>query len=155
MEASAPVRLRLYWQRSYYWQESSRETFWCLQCRSGSCKTNSSIEIDKCSRSSKRQKFQYYKLDNTFRPMINPSLCFEENGWDRESNPIKLKRCNGSSEQRWKGFKEKKGSPFEFKSGRNSGYCMTQGHHPKAHEKVFPQQCRRARDHKTSKWVVY
>ena len=158
--ASAPVRLRLYWQRDYRWQETTRETFWCLQCRSGTCTTNSIIEVDHCS-SSRRQKFQYYKNDKSFRPMNRPDLCFEENGWDFETNPIKLKRCNGSSRQRWTGFNESLGLgrnqaiPFEFKSGRNSGYCMTQAHHPKAHERVFPQQCRRARNHKTSKWVVY
>ncbi len=155
MEASPPVRLRLHWTRSSRWQETSRETYWCLQCRSGSCRKNSTIEVDRCSRSSKRQRFQYYKGDRSFRPMTDPSLCFEENGWDSQSRPIKLKRCNGSSRQKWRGFKEKKGSPFEFKSGRNSKYCMTQSHHPRAHEKVFPQQCRRARNHKTSKWVVY
>ena len=158
--ASAPVRLRLYWQRNYLWQETTRETFWCLQCRSGACTTNSIIEVDHCS-SSRRQKFQYYKNDQSFRPMNRPDLCFEENGWDFETNPIKLKPCDGSSRQRWTGFNESLGLgrseaiPFEFKSGRNSGYCMTQAHHPKAHERVFPQQCRRARNHKTSKWVVY
>ena len=154
MGASAPVRLRLYWQSNYRWQETSKETFWCLQCRHSECKTNSIIEVDHCS-SSKRQKFQYYEYDKTFRPMTDPDLCFEENGWDFETNPIQLKRCNGSSRQRWTGFKETKGIPFEFISGRNSGYCMTQAHHPKPHERVFPQQCGRARRHTTSKWVVY
>ena len=149
--ASAPVRLRLYWQRDYRWQETSRETWWCMQCRSGACTSGSTIEVDHCS-SSKRQKFQYYN-DKTFRPMNNPDLCFEGNGWDRETDPIKLKKCNGSSRQKWNGFNEKK--RFEIKSGRNSGYLLTQAHHPKAHERVFPQQSRRARNHKTSYWIVY
>jgi hypothetical protein len=87
--------------------------------------------------------------------MTNTGLCFEENGWDSESNPIKLKPCNGSSKQRWVGFNAKKKTPFEIFAGRNQRYLLTQAHHPKAHERVFPQQAGRARSHTTSKWVSY
>ena len=151
--ASDPVRLRLYWQRNYMWQESRSEKFWCMQCRSRSCKKNAVMEIDYCSSRSSAQKFKYYK-DRTIRPMTDPSLCFEENGWDFETNPIKLRPCNGSSKQRFTGFRDDR-RPFEFKSGRNRNYCVTQAHHPKAHERIFPQICRRARNHYTNKWVVY
>ncbi len=151
--ASAPVRLRLYWQADYHWQDTRREMFWCMQCRSGACENGSTIEVDNCG-SSSRQKFQYYTGDQSYRPMDNPNLCFTENGWDAEANPIKLKPCNGSSKQRWVGFDANK-RPFEIFAGRNQRYLLTQAHHPKAHERVFPQQSRRARSHKTSKWIVY
>jgi len=55
---SEPVRLRLYWHKSYYWQETRRETWWCMQCRRG-CYESNSIEIDHCG-STNDQKFQYY-----------------------------------------------------------------------------------------------
>jgi len=151
--ASASVRLRLYWQSNYYWQETRAEKWWCIQCRDGACKSGSTIEIDRCG-SSDRQKFRYYKGDQTYRPMTNPGLCFEENGWDSDSNPIKLKPCNGSSKQRWVGFNASK-KPFEIFAGRNPNYLLTQAHHPTVHERVFPQQAGRARNHQTSKWVVF
>ena len=32
-------RMKLYWKTGYFWQESTRETFWCMSCGSnGSCK---------------------------------------------------------------------------------------------------------------------
>jgi hypothetical protein len=151
---SEPVRLRLYWHKSYYWQETRRETWWCMQCRRG-CNESNSIEIDHCGRTSD-QKFQYYG-DGTYRPMSRPDLCFTERGFNKESNPIRLEKCNGDVRQQWdnrSGFNTN-GTPFEIRAGRSSSYCLTQAHHPKAHEKVFPQICSRARNHDTSKWVVY
>ena len=40
-------RLRLYWQRGYYWQESRREMYWCMQC-SGRCGENDAVYVDYC-----------------------------------------------------------------------------------------------------------
>ncbi len=93
----------------------------------------------------------------TYRPMSRPDLCFTERGFNKETNPIRLEKCNGDKRQQWDnrpGFNTN-GTPFEIRAGRSSSYCLTQAHHPKAHEKVFPQICSRARNHDTSKWVVY
>ena len=62
---SDPVRLRLYWEKGYRWQESSRETFWCMEC-DGSCSSGNKIEIKWCSSSDNKQKFQYYYDDSKF-----------------------------------------------------------------------------------------
>ena len=35
-------RLRLYWQNGYNWQDSSKERFWCMQCRGG-CQNGDAI----------------------------------------------------------------------------------------------------------------
>ena len=62
---SNPVRLRLYWKKGYRWQESSRETYWCMEC-DGSCSSGNKIEIKWCSSSDNKQKFQYYYDDSKF-----------------------------------------------------------------------------------------
>lgn len=38
-------RLKLYWRDGYYWQESSKETFWCMSCKRGSCKKNEVMRL--------------------------------------------------------------------------------------------------------------
>ena len=76
-----------------------------------------------------------------------------EKGLNTENLPLKLTSCNGSSRQKWDGFNWSK--EFEIHPADNSNFCVTQMHHPKAHEKVFPQKCGKPRDHDTSNWIVY
>ena len=52
-----PTRICLYWHESYYWQESSNERFWCMQCK-GKCKDGRKIDIDHCNDNNDRQLFQ-------------------------------------------------------------------------------------------------
>lgn len=35
-------RLRMYWEADYYWQGSSRERFWCMEC-DGGCEEGNNI----------------------------------------------------------------------------------------------------------------
>jgi hypothetical protein len=37
-------RLKIFWQKGYYWQESTKERKWCLTCRNG-CKSGSNVQI--------------------------------------------------------------------------------------------------------------
>ena len=57
--SSDPVRLRLYWEEGYYWQESTKEKWWCMQCKDR-CIAGTSIEIDRCEDGIDSQLFQYY-----------------------------------------------------------------------------------------------
>lgn len=39
-------RLKLHWREGYYWQESTKETYWCMSCGpSGVCKKNQSMRL--------------------------------------------------------------------------------------------------------------
>ena len=157
---SEKFRLRLYWNKSYFWQETRKETFWCWQCRGG-CKSGNLIEIDHCRNA---DYFQYYGEDDSYRPASNPDLCVTEDGFGGESRPIRLKKCNGSYKQKWvnTGWKDpsvrlnyNKQQPWEIHPESNMGMCVTQMHHPKAHERVFIRRCAKPRINDTSQWVTY
>ena len=153
---SERFKLRLYWSPNYYWQETRKETFWCWQCRGG-CKVNNLIEIDHCS---KADYFQYYGEDSSYRPHSNPELCVTEDGFDKESRPLRLKKCDGGIKQKWDnsgdvGFNFDKSKPWEIHPESKMDQCVTQMHHPKAHERVFIRSCQKPRINTTSKWVTY
>ena len=43
---SAGFRLKLYWQKGYYWQESRNETWWCMSCGfNGQCATDEVMRL--------------------------------------------------------------------------------------------------------------
>lgn len=158
INVSDPVRLRLYWEKGYRWQETSKETFWCMEC-DGSCSSGNKIKIKWCSSSDNKQKFQYYYDDKTYRPKSRPDLCFTENGFNSKYNPIRLRTCEpGNKKQQWindPAFDEKGRKQFEIHPARDKSKCLTQQHHPRSGENVYPQSCSRARQHDTSEWIVY
>ena len=41
--SSGGFRLKLFWREGYYWQESTKETFWCMSC--GNCKENDVMKL--------------------------------------------------------------------------------------------------------------
>jgi len=150
-------RLRLYWNRNYYWQETRKETWWCMQC-SGSCRDGDSIYVDWCGSSSRQQ---FTGIGDTIRPVSDTTLCLTSTG-NSEDRPIRLIKCDdgrdvrngmnggGRSDQQIKGLKENE--PFEL---QQSGKCLTQQHHPKSGERVYPADCRTARNHDTAYWIQF
>lgn len=142
-------RLRLHWQRGYNWQNSSREQFWCMECR-GTCKSGSSIQIDKCN-SSTRQKF--IAVSRTIRPASNPSLCLTITGYGGTRNPVRLRHCNRGSDQDFREVQSR--DAFELQSEANMDRCLSQHHHPKSHEAVFPEKCEKTRRFDTTYWESY
>mgnify|MGYP000570527716 CR=1 FL=1 len=141
-------RLRLYWKRGYYWQESRREVWWCMECRNN-CKSGDSIWVDHCD-SSIRQ--QFFTVDGTIRPVDNPSLCITQTGYS-ESKPLRVYPCDKQSDQQWDGIKFD--GRFELHPKGKSDRCVSQMHHPKRFEKVYPEDCRKTRRHDTTYWTMY
>jgi len=41
--SSGGFRLKLFWREGYYWQESYKETFWCMNC--SDCKENDVMKL--------------------------------------------------------------------------------------------------------------
>jgi len=161
MPTSNDFRLRLYWQRGYWWQESSRETYWCMEC-SGQCREGEAVDVEWCGG---RRQQQWNVVGNTIRPAMNPNLCLTLTGYDSENRPLRLQQCketisrggidaNEINEQTFVGlnFKEEK---FELHPKGDDSWCMTQAHHPKPRERVFLQQCFRSRQHDTSLWEIH
>jgi len=157
-------RLRLHWQPGYNWQNDRTEQFWCMECR-GSCKSGSSIQIDKClannnnNHSSHRDSIrqQFIAIAKTIRPAANPSLCLTVSGYNNGAHdPIILRRCvrGGSSSQNFKEIKAV--GKFELQPENKLGVrCLSQHHHPKEYEAVFPEFCERTRKYDTTYWRVY
>ena len=147
---SNPTRLRLYWHEFYYWQEIRDETFFCMQC-TGDCKDGTKIKINTCDEDNERQLF--VTDGETIRPAGDNSLCFTETGFKGEEEPVELKPCNDATKQNFWGFKEE--GPFQLRPRTNMTMCLTQMHHPKIHELVFPRNCTKAEENDTSLWTTY
>lgn len=73
--------IKMYWQHGYFWQDSTRQEWYCLQCKNGGwdrrsgCEVGMKIEIDDCSRGRDRQQFVRVEGDKTIRPAMSPELC--------------------------------------------------------------------------------
>lgn len=143
-------RIRLYWQNGYNWQGSSRERFWCMECR-GACTDNTSIQIDSCSSSTAEQKF--LAIGKTIRPSSNPGLCLTSMGYSGKSNPIRLRSCNGASNQSFNELRQY--GKFELQPDDNGGRCLSQHHHPKAKEAIYPENCSKSRRFDTTYWITF
>jgi hypothetical protein len=145
-------RLRLYWEEGYYWQEDRGETFWCMEC--GECRENDSVYIKWCGDSTRQQ---FVKVGDTIRPLSDRALCFTMTGTHSENRPIRLVPCmderSGSDEQRFEGFHPSE--RFELHPLGDAGLCLSQTHHPKDDERVWPDSCTTTRDDTTNYWITF
>jgi hypothetical protein len=107
------------------------------------------IGIDNCN-SSKEQRFIFGS--KTIHPSANPSLCFTAKG-EGQDHPIKLRKCDSSSEQNFEDLK--KHDKFELQPEDMKNRCVSQKHHPKAKEVVYPETCDKTRDTHTTYWVTF
>ena len=75
----------------------------------------------------------------------------------RGKRHIVLRPClndqDGYQEQQFEGF-EWDGT-FELHTKGRTDQCITQWHHPKAKELLYPEDCQVARDEVTSLWRTY
>ena len=144
-------RIRLHWERGYNWQDSPQEKFWCMECR-GDCRSGTVIQIDKCTSTSARQKF--IAIAKTIRPASDPALCLTVTGYDGQDSPVKLRKCNrGSSSQNF--LEVRTGGKFELRSQDDADRCLSQHHHPKRAEVVYPEKCDKTRATDTTYWRIY
>ena len=149
---STPTQIRLFWHEVYYWQGTREETFWCMQCE-GPCEDGQKIKIHHCDYANERQYF--IAVGETIRPLLDTNLCITETGLGREDDPVQLSPCNNGASQQFWGYREQ--GPFQLRprTGTDLSYCLTQMHHPKAHEAVFPRNCTKAEENDTSLWTTY
>lgn len=143
-----PFRLRLYWERGYNWQDSSSEKWWCAEC-TGNCSSGSRLQLGKCSQTD-RQK--WIAVEKTIRFAPSPSLCVTTSGYG-SNNPIRLRQCNGGRDQNFYDVQEQ--GRFELQPASNTARCISQHHHPKDKEPLYPESCSTTRATKTSYWQVY
>lgn len=146
-------RLRLHWQPGYLWQEDPHETFWCLECR-GSCGSGAKLQVDACD-GAVRQKF--LAVAHTLRPASNPSLCVTVDGFGKRTQPLRLRPCARGGEAPGQSFAGLRAEGrFELQPDSGGGqYCLSQHHHPKMYEAVYPEECKMTRKHDTTYWRTY
>lgn len=154
-------RIRLHWEKGYNWQNTSTEKYWCMECKGNACISGTIIQINKCSSSSTTQKF--IAISKTIRPVSNPNLCFTITGYDGKDTPIKLRTCNNngnsgssSSSTSIQNFIQLQSTTkFELHPQEQQKYCLSQHHHPKAKEVIYPENCEKTRATDTTYWRVY
>jgi len=147
-------RLRLWWSPDKpHWQDTPSEMFWCMECEKD-CTKDDKIVIDWCGRSV-YQKFHNFAYDQSIRPDVDSNLCFTVTGYGQEELPIELQECNGSPEQKFLDVPVPDSGKFKIRPKYQSSYCLTQQHHPKAWERVYPEECDRAIKDGTGYWIKF
>lgn len=152
---SGRFMLRLYWQRSYFWQETHRETWWCLECtkcrefslgdgpRHGcvvpgnngdSCRAGHTIWIRKCKDTRRHFKWNIRKNSGSGDQIqaSGSNLCLST----RNNRYIELRPCDsGNSRQLFKTISNI--NKFELRPYHQRNWstkdakCLSQLHHPK------------------------
>lgn len=151
--SSKGFKLKMYWEPSYYWQESHRETFWCMQCRNNECRSGKNVQIRDCRGVNTR--FEFVGSGAIQIKVSGTDLCMTMVGGDE----LQLKSCNsGDNNQKFNaGQGDFNSKRFEIYSVSKNG-CIANPHHPRDKEIPFNQnQCVNPRDSRvrTSYWVKY
>jgi hypothetical protein len=176
-------RLRLYWEVGYYWQETYDETYWCMECGGDntSCTLGNEIYIEWCADgSSGNNNSQQWLLvgnaaSSTIRPVVDTNLCITVMGYD-EGNPLRLYNCNdndddanntnqlfsivglpstAASTTRNNDNDDHDDDKFEIKPINNNNLCISQMHHPKKMERLYPEDCISAHNDDTGYWITF
>lgn len=135
-------RLKIYWQKGYFWQESKIEKKWCLTCRNG-CKSGSNVQIKPCGNDN-----TYWTFDDGRIKVANADVCMTMIG----GKEMALRGCSNDNDQKFHGLG---GSKFEL-SPVSGGGCLAQEHHPRDKEVIYRHvACRGPRKNKTNWYVKY
>jgi len=125
----------------------------CVDCDSWkSCDSGDIFEIEKCEGSSTDFEFANMSNDETQIKISGTGMCMSLEG----ESSIRARKCN-SEDDRQKftaGNGSFSGKRFELIPKTSNG-CLTQPHHPKAGEKIYKEDCNKARGSDTSFWVAY
>ena len=172
-------RLRLYWEVGYYWQETYDETYWCMECGGdNTCTLGNEIYIEWCATDGSRNNNnqQWLLVGNaarsTIRPVVDTNLCITVMGYD-EGNPLRLYRCDDSDNNTNQLFSivglpstaasttrnndndDHDDDKFEIKPINNNNLCISQMHHPKKMERLYPEDCISAHNDDTGYWITF
>jgi hypothetical protein len=172
-------QLRLYWKSGYYWQETNRETWWCMECarcdaytledgpevncavpgNSGSsCREGHHLWIRECKDDRRDVKFNIITNSGSGDQVrvAGTNLCLST----VNNKYLELKPCNkNSSRQLFATITNLSKFVLRPYSQRtwteNIAKCISQLHHPKNKEVVGLHQCEEARNHQTIYWEEY
>lgn len=154
-DPSYRFHLRLYWEKGYTWQETTRETWWCMQCTKcdsfslgdgpkvgckvtgdsdSSCREGHNIWIRKCRENRRDYRFNIIKNSGSGDQVRvdGTNLCLST----VNNRYLELRNCDRSSpRQLWKPINNI--NKFELrpyhqrKWSLSDAKCLSQLHHPK------------------------
>lgn len=163
-------RLKLYWNSSYWWQESNTEVEWCMTCpnhhpaSATSCQEGDNLFLHYCSSDSVRFDF-IFDTTNTSRPseeewliqVVGTVFCLQH-----ADTSASLAICNTTNpHQHWTatlGSNVTLSEPFEIGPRPDqfgSNLCLTIHHHPKFGEEIELYPCSVARNDNSSLWTMF
>lgn len=158
-------RLRLYWNSSYWWQESNVEIEWCMSCPRRPqlgvlCGEGDILFLHYCSADSVYFNF-VLDTDTTsdsewLMQVVDTNLCLE-----RDGSSAVLSFCNSANpHQKWIALDGNVTQEEPFEIGQRPNHfgwdlCLTTHHHPKLGEEVELFPCSTARGDNSSLWDMF
>ncbi|KAL3929009.1 MAG: hypothetical protein SGBAC_012395, partial [Bacillariaceae sp.] len=166
-------KIRLYWDPSYFWQETKEEAWWCLECvkcaeyggmdapdhgcvsygtgDEGRCKAGDSIWVRDCRSRGNRFNVEKSAGREFMLRIATTNLCVER---IRNNHPfLFLQGCDRNNPYQrfnpWNNYNK-----FELRPP-GSRDCISQAHHPKSGELVSMHNCDLADRDETLYWERY
>ncbi|EJK68149.1 hypothetical protein THAOC_10699 [Thalassiosira oceanica] len=166
--------LRLHWEAGYFWQETFEEGWFCMACAICSedyfdehchiephCKEGMTLSLVNCGDEKRLHKysteltlatrgnlFADTELEGEQIKVASADLCLDRTG----NRGVTLERCDPSRrEQRFLGLRPG-GQKMEIVPSGKDGRCLSQHHHPRQGERIYVEECYKARKADTNYW---
>jgi hypothetical protein len=158
---TGPFRLKLYWQKGYYWQEETFERKWCMVCHTMAlggkgCEAGDDFHLETCATSNTYFDFIYAANGAVQIQVAGSDLCMGlKNAAASTFQTVTLRICDAKTPTQ--DFTAGLGNFFGFKFELSpiSGGCLSNTHHPKQGEYIYNQNCERPRAATASYWNKY
>lgn len=173
-------KIRLFWNESYFWQESKEETFWCMECvkceeygnldgfdhgcvshgtgDEKQCAKGDSMWIRDCRGRGNRFNIQGGEENGFMLRIARTDLCIER---IKDNHPMLfVQPCDrGSPWQRfqpWANYNQFEIQPIGYRNKPEvESECVSQLHHPKSGELLGLHNCALSRQYETLFWQKY
>lgn len=151
-DGGSSFRIKMYWEKGYYWQEETFDRKWCVECRR-ECNDGVELAIHECNKE-RNTRFQFVTTSGSSEVQIKVSgmdLCWSLVG----RATIKLRACDSTNDRQkfTAGAGDFNGKRFEISP--IWGGCLSQDHHPRDGEVLYKQGCDRPRYDTTSFFNKY
>mmetsp|Transcript_5321 Transcript_5321/g.11636 ORF Transcript_5321/g.11636 Transcript_5321/m.11636 type:complete len:238 (+) Transcript_5321:267-980(+) len=142
----AECKIRMYYEKKYCWHDDAANHKCNTDYKFCVTRKGEDLEMQDCGRDSKQE---WRVIGRTVRPSKDKRMCWTRNG-DRG---IKIKECGGKDwkDQQFEGVCYS--SKREIRPLGGKKWCLTSGHEPRKNEKCKFQECSKADNSNTHRWV--
>ena len=165
-------RMKLYWNESYWWQESNVEIQWCVACPSSHdqsfssstttshrCHAGEELFLQYCSSLGSVVFFEFPPVSTGSETVqiqiIDSDLCVERQGG---TTAVTVETCMDTNpQQQWDKttYNIDDETPFELSPTTDRQLCLTIHHHPKHGETLELFPCNVSRRDTSSLWTLF